>query len=329
MRNRRPRRSESNQGAGPLKVSLPDRTPPGSAAPATQATGAIRVWLAQLRVEQWAKNLLVFAPLIFALRLASPAAVGRSVLAFVFFCAVSSAGYLLNDIRDRKRDRFHPVKQRRPLAAGTLQENRVRLVALVLIALALAGSLVLGFSFALLLAAHCVLNVVYTFALKRIVLVDLLVITAGFLLRAVAGAVVINVPASSWFILCTAVIALLVGFGKRRQELVLLKENAVMHRPVLAHYSQAFLDRAVIGAAALSVLCYALYTVYGQPLGRHHSSALLLTLPFVVAGISRYVFLIFQGHRSGDPIKIIRTDRLSMLNLLLWTITVVAILYWR
>lgn len=294
-----------------------------------QQHGSIRVWLAQLRVEQWAKNLLVFAPLIFALRLASPSAVGRSILAFVLFCAVSSAGYLLNDIRDRKQDRLHPVKQRRPLTAGALPVNRVGTAAIVLMVVALATSLTLGFPFAILLAAHCVLNVTYTFALKRVVMVDLLVITCGFLLRAVAGAVVINVPASSWFIVCTAVIALLVGFGKRRQEMVQLKENAVMHRPVLAHYSRAFLDRAVIGAAALSVLCYTLYTLYGQPLGRHHSSALLLTLPFVVAGIARYLFLIFRGDSGGDPIEIIRTDRLSTLNLLLWTLTVVAILYWH
>jgi 4-hydroxybenzoate polyprenyltransferase len=294
-----------------------------------QQQGAIRIWLAQLRVEQWAKNLLVFAPLIFALRLALPSAVGRSILAFVLFCAVSSAGYLLNDIRDRKQDRLHPVKQRRPLAAGALPIDRVRTVAIVLIVVALATSLTLGFPFAILLAAHCVLNVTYTFALKRVVMVDLLVITCGFLLRAIAGAVVINVPASSWFIVCTAVIALLVGFGKRRQEMVQLKENAVMHRPVLAHYSRAFLDRAVIGSAALSVLCYTLYTLYGQPLGRHHSSALLLTLPFVVAGIWRYLFLIFRGDSGGDPIEIIRTDRPSTLNLLLWTLTVVAILYWH
>ena len=296
---------------------------------ALKQRGAIRTWLVQLRVEQWAKNLLVFAPLVFALRLALPGAALRSFLAFVLFCAVSSAGYLLNDIRDRKRDRLHPTKQRRPLAAGALPEDRVRLVALVLIAVSLAGSLMLGPLFAILLAAHCALNVIYTFALKRVVMVDLLVITCGFLLRAIAGAVVINVPASGWFIVCTAVIALLVGFGKRRQELVLLKEKAVMHRPVLAHYSRAFLDRAVIGAAALSVICYTLYTIYGQPLGRHHSSALLLTLPFVIAGVSRYLFLIFRGEPSGDPIKIIRRDPLSAFNLLLWAITVVAILYWR
>ena len=289
---------------------------------------AVRTWFAQLRVEQWAKNLLVFAPLIFALRLASPAAVGRSLLAFVLFCAVSSGGYLLNDIRDRKRDRLHPVKQRRPLAAGALPENKVRVVAFVMIVVALACSLTLGPLFAILLAAHCALNVAYTFALKRIVLVDLLVITCGFLLRAIAGAVVINVPASSWFIVCTAMIALLVGFGKRRQELVLLKENAVMHRPVLARYSRAFLDCAVVGAAALSIICYTLYTIIGQPLGRQHSSALLLTLPFVIVGVWRYLFLLFRGDRSGDPIRMIRRDRLSALNLLLWTITVVAILYW-
>lgn len=313
-----------------MNGSRPD-TPPvvSDNSSATRRTGAIRVWLAQLRVDQWAKNLLVFAPLIFALQLASPAAVGRSVLAFLFFCAVSSAGYLLNDIRDRKQDRLHPMKQRRPLAAGALPEGRVRLVAVVLIVLALAGSFMLGLPFALLLAAHCLLNVTYTFALKRIVLVDLLVITCGFLLRAIAGAVVINVPASGWFIICTAVIALLVGFGKRRQELVLLKEKAIMHRPVLARYSRSFLDGAVIAAAALSVICYTLYTVYGQPLGRHHSRALLLTLPFVVAGISRYLSLIFRSESSGDPIEMIRKDGLSALNLLLWTLAVVAILYWR
>ena len=292
-------------------------------------SSALHLWLAQLRVEQWAKNLLVFAPLIFALRLASSGSVVRSLLAFVFFCAVSSAGYLLNDIRDREQDRLHPVKQRRPLATGALPEDRVRLVALVLIVLALVGSLLLGPLFALLLATHCVLNATYTLFLKQIVLVDLLVITGGFLLRAIAGAVAIDVPASGWFVICTAVIALLVGFGKRRQELILLQENAVRHRPVLARYSRAFLDRAVVAAAALSVICYTLYTVFGQPLGRHHGPALLLTLPFVVAGIARYLFLIFRDHRSGDPIEIIRADRLSALNLLLWAITVVAILYWR
>ena len=297
--------------------------------PESPPPSPLRLWLAQLRVEQWAKNLLIFAPLIFALRLASSGSVVRSLLAFVFFCAVSSAGYLLNDIRDREQDRLHPVKQRRPLATGALPEDRVRLVALVLIVLALVGSLLLGPLFALLLATHCALNAAYTLFLKRIVLVDLLVITGGFLLRAIAGAVAIDVPASGWFVICTAVIALLVGFGKRRQELILLRQNAVLHRPVLARYRRAFLDRAVVAAAALSVICYTLYTVYGQPLGRHHGPALLLTLPFVVAGVARYLFLIFRDHRSGDPIEIIRADRLSALNLLLWAITVVAILYWR
>lgn len=289
----------------------------------------LRLWLAQLRVDQWAKNLLVFAPLIFALRLASSGSVVRSLLAFVFFCGVSSAGYLLNDIRDREQDRLHPVKQRRPLATGALPEDRVRFVAMVLIALALVGSLLLGPLFALLLATHCALNAAYTLFLKRIVLVDLLVITGGFLLRAVAGAVAIHVPASGWFVICTAVIALLVGFGKRRQELVLLRAQAVLHRPALARYSRAFLDRAVIAAAALSVICYTLYTIYGQPLGRSHSRALLFTLPFVVLGVLRYLFLIFRGDKSGDPIEMIRTDLLSALNLFFWAVTVVAILYWH
>jgi 4-hydroxybenzoate polyprenyltransferase len=291
--------------------------------------GPVSIWLAQLRAEQWAKNLLLFAPLIFSLRLASPTAVGRSILAFILFCAVSSAGYLLNDIRDRKQDRLHPIKRHRPLTAGILPIRLVLGVAVALILLALAGAFGLARDFAILLAAHCALNLAYTFALKRIVLIELLAITGGFLLRVFAGAAVIGVTASGWLILCTTVLALLVGFGKRRQELLLLNENAAGHRRVLGSYARPFLDRAIFFAAAFSVTCYALYAVSDQTLERFHSRALLWTLPFVVAGISRYVFLLFEGDASGDPIEMMKRDRVTMGNLLLWILAVVAILYWR
>lgn len=309
-------------------LNKPSRLPSDPAIPIHQQ-GAVRLWVAELRAEQWAKNLLVFAPLIFSLRLASPGAVGRSFFAFVLFSAVSSAGYLINDINDRKQDLLHPLKRHRPLAAGMLSIGRVRFAAVGLMALALPSSFLLGPRFAILLAAHCALNYAYTFALKRIVVGELLAVTCGFVLRAFAGAAAIGVAASGWLVVCTAVVALLVGFGKRRQELLWLGEKAAMHRRVLASYSLRFLEGAILIAAALSITCYALYVISDQTFERFHSRALLLTLPFVAAGISRYVFLVFRGEKSGDPIEMIKTDRVTALNLLLWIVTVVVILYWH
>jgi 4-hydroxybenzoate polyprenyltransferase len=298
----------------------------GASLPRGGTAGAL--WTA-LRPRQWAKNLLVLAPLIFSRHLFARAAVADSLLAFALFCLASSAGYLINDIRDLHQDRMHPAKRLRPLAAGRLKVGVAAGAGIVLLLAGLSVSFRLGNSFALALAGYCLVSLAYTFMLKRVVIVDVFAIAAGFVLRAVAGALAIGVEMSSWLLICTTLLALLVGFGKRRHELMLLKEGAGGHRRVLEEYSPRFLDMMIGITAAATVMSYALYTASEETVERFHTRALFLTLPFVLYGVFRYLYLMYHAGRGGDPVETAFGDRATLVNLLLWTAAVVVILYLR
>jgi 4-hydroxybenzoate polyprenyltransferase len=282
-----------------------------------------------LRPAQWAKNTFVLAPLVFAGGLAEPGALVRALGAFAAFCAASSAVYLTNDLRDREQDRNHPRKSRRPIAAGTLPVGVAVAAATVLGAGALAGAAALGRDFALALVAYLALQVLYTLWLKRVVILDALAIALGFVLRVYAGAAAVAVAVSPWLFLCTIFLALFLAFSKRRHELVLLADGASNQRGVLSEYSPAFLDQMMNVVTASAVVCYALYAVAPETVAKHGGRSLLITVPLVLFGIFRYLYLVYQRQEERNPTEAILRDPPFLINMALWGAAVLAIVYGR
>jgi len=283
--------------------------------------------LRSVRPRQWSKNLLVFAGLVFAEKLGEPDRVLKSLLAFIAFCAFSASVYLLNDILDRERDRLHPVKCKRPLAAGHLSVGAAAWSAM---ALALAGLLIafrLGPAFVAVSVAYLVLTGLYSWRLKRVVILDVMLVAAGFVLRVLGGTVAIDVFTSHWIILCTFLLSLFLGFAKRRHELVLLEGEADSHRSVLVHYSPYFLDQMISIVTTSTLLCYILYTLSPETVAHVGSTRLLYTVPFVIYGIFRYLYLIHQKRGGGDPAFLLFADRSLLLDVAAWLAAALLVLY--
>ena len=281
----------------------------------------------EMRPPEWAKNLLVFSGVIFSKSLTDPLNLWTSFLGFAVFCCASSSVYLFNDICDLEADREHPVKRNRPLASGTLNLNLARLAMVVLFTIATIGALWLSHAFAIVIAVYLTLCLAYSLKLKDVVILDVIIISTGFVLRAISGAVLIGVEVSEWLVLCTSMVALLVGFGKRRHELVLLEESAGNHRRSLSDYSTGFLDSIMAICAGAALITYALYTRADETVARVGSRWMIITIPFVVYGIFRYLFLIHKRRGGGDPVQILFRDRPTLLNLLLWILTVGIVIY--
>jgi 4-hydroxybenzoate polyprenyltransferase len=283
--------------------------------------------VASLRPRQWTKNLLVFAGLLFSGNLLDPRLVGRSALAFFLFCLLSGGIYLINDVLDAERDRSHPQKRYRPVASGRLSAP----VALAVgIGLLLGGSVagyVLSPSFGVVAVAYAALLSAYSAGLKHLVIVDALVIAAGFVLRAMAGVVVLDLHFSHWFLLCTSLLALFLTFGKRRHELIALEGGAAEHRPILSEYSPQLLDQMIAVVTASTLMAYALYTVAPETQARLGTTLLPLTIPFVLYGIFRYLYLLYRRDLGGNPSEHLLTDRALLLDVALWGLSVIAILY--
>ena len=296
--------------------------------PATFSIGQnLRGLLVEMRPSEWTKNLLVFSGVIFSRSLTDINNLWISLLGFAIFCAASSGVYLFNDLCDLQADREHPVKRNRPLASGSVNINFARVAMLVLFLTATLGSLALNRSFAFVIAIYLLTCIAYSLRLKDIVILDVILIASGFVLRAVSGAVLINVAPSEWLVLCTSMVALLIGFGKRRHEIVLLEENAQNHRRSLSDYSIEFLNSIMNICAAAAVVTYALYTRADETVARIGSNRMLITIPFVVYGVFRYLFLIYKRQAGGDPVQILLHDRPTLLNLLLWIVTVGLVIY--
>jgi 4-hydroxybenzoate polyprenyltransferase len=281
--------------------------------------------LESLRPKQWTKNLFVFPALVFSKNALHLEMLEKSLVAFAAFSTLSGAVYLMNDLRDMEQDRVHPVKSRRPLASGRV--SRATGVGTAALMLVLAGVLSLAVSdrFASVALGYFVLQAAYTHFLKRVVLVDVLAIAAGFVLRAVAGAVAIDVWISSWLLICASFLALFLGFCKRRYELGLLKEKATDYRAVLGSYSKELLDQIISLTGAATVLAFALYTMAEETQRRFGGAALELTNPFVVYGILRYLYLTHQTE-GGEPDRLL-FDPALMINAALFALVVFAILY--
>jgi 4-hydroxybenzoate polyprenyltransferase len=283
--------------------------------------------LASLRPRQWTKNLLVFAGLIFSRGLHEPALVARATAAFVLFCLLSGGVYLLNDVFDAERDRAHPQKRHRPVASGRLPPGLAAGAGVLLLVGASAVAFLLSARFGAVAVAYAVLLSAYSAGLKHVVIVDTLIIAGGFVLRALAGVVVLDIDLSSWLFLCSVLLALFLTFGKRRHELLALEGGASDHRPILSEYSPQLLDQMIAVVTASTLMAYALYTMAPETHARLGTDRLPLTIPLVLYGILRYLYLLYRRDLGGNPSEHLLTDRALLIDVALWGAAVVFILY--
>jgi 4-hydroxybenzoate polyprenyltransferase len=282
--------------------------------------------LLSLRPEQWTKNLIVFAALIFGQRLFDPAAAGRSVAAFFVFCALSGVVYLLNDVSDREADRQHPLKRHRPIAAGEVSPSSALIVAAVIAVGALGAAFWLSPAFGWIAVAYLALFVAYTRVLKHVVILDVLTIAIGFVIRAAAGAAAIAVPMSQWLLVCTILLALFLGLSKRRHELTLLAGSASGHRRILEEYNPYLLDQMIGVVTASTLVAYIIYCTSPETTDKFGTANLVLTTPFPIYGIFRYLYLVHQ-RGAGSPSEVLLTDRPLVACIALWGLAVIAIIY--
>jgi len=277
-----------------------------------------------LRPAQWLKNGVLFAGLVFGGKLFDLAALSSAIIAALLFCCLSSGFYLINDVRDIEADRAHPEKQKRPIAAGELSVKTALPIGVTLILLAALGSLLISPFFTLSVLVYAGLMAAYNLGLREIVIVDVFAIAAGFVVRAAAGAIAVDVAISPWLLLCTMLLALLIGFGKRRSELVLL-DHASRHRGTLEMYSRLLLDQAVAVTAAGTLIGYAVYTFDGETAPQDHG--MMLTIPFVAYGIFRYLYLLYRRDEGGAPETMFLADHALLGSVILWGILSAIVLY--
>jgi 4-hydroxybenzoate polyprenyltransferase len=282
--------------------------------------------LRAMRPRQWLKNGLVFAALVFDGQLLIPAPLLRTITGFALLCLGSSAVYLLNDVADLEQDRKHPIKRNRPIASGQLPVP-VALVAAALLALSsMVAAFFLGQAFGMVLLAYLLSNLLYSFWLKHVPIIDVMVLASGFLLRVAAGVALITVERfSPWLYVCTTLIALFIGFGKRRAEITLLAGEAGNHRRVLDGYTLPLLDQLIVIVSGTTIVAYSLYTFSAENLPGNH--AMMLTIPFVIYGIFRYLYLLHVEHAGGAPEEVILSDRPLILTVVLWGLFSLWVLY--
>jgi 4-hydroxybenzoate polyprenyltransferase len=270
---------------------------------------------------------VVFAALALSKHLFEREPVLRASLAFALFCALSGTVYIFNDLADLPRDRLHPLKRLRPLASGLLSPRLAGTVAAALGLAALALSFLLGPRFAACALAYLCLNLLYSFRLKDVVIVDVLCVSIGFVLRAVAGGVAIAVEVSDWLLICTVLLALFLTLAKRRHELTTLNEEAAGHRRILAEYSPYLLDQMIAVVTASTVTAYAFYTTAEETRQKFQTGRLAWTIPFVLYGIFRYLYLVHQKEKGGSPTDVLLTDRPLLAAVALWALSIVLIVY--
>ena len=285
-----------------------------------------RAAVISLRPRQWVKNFFVFAGVIFSQNLFTPL-IWLALAAFVIFCGLSGAIYVINDLADSEKDRLHPVKRQRPIASGALPRRVALAFGLLVLVASLGAAFALSSHFGLVALGYSALLVAYSLWLKSVVIVDVLTVAMGFVLRAVAGAAAVDVEISGWLVICTILMALFLALGKRRHEYLSLTGEAAGHRPILAEYSVGFLDQMIAVVTASTVTAYALYTMSPETVAKFHTRLLPLTLPFVLYGIFRYLYLLYRRELGGNPSDLLLSDRALMLNTLLWMGALVVIIY--
>jgi 4-hydroxybenzoate polyprenyltransferase len=271
--------------------------------------------VAALRPRQWLKNILLFAGIVFAEQLDEPARWAKALTLFVAYCAASSASYLFNDVRDAAHDRYHPIKRKRPVARGEISPRTAVVLAAALATVAVGLTAVLGIGSLTLMLAFLLLQLGYTLRLKQLVLVDVLVIALLFVVRAAAGAEAVDVPISSWLLVCTFLLALFLALAKRRAELASAGVATLRGRPVLERYSLALVDQLIAVVAASTVVTYALYTVLGRD-----TRAFMVTIPIVVFGLFRYLLLVQRNEAGEEPETVLLTDPPIIMAVALWAL---------
>ena len=283
--------------------------------------------LLSMRPEQWVKNIFVFAGIVFSRKLLQPDILLGVCTGFFLFCLASSGIYVFNDLKDLTRDREHPEKSKRPLAAGLLDERVAWAASILLAVLPLTAAWMLDLSFFLILAVYLALNILYSIKIKHMVILDVMCIAGGFVLRVLAGTTLAGVEASEWMIACTAAIALFLGFSKRRQEITVRARGADHHRKVLSDYSIPFIDQMIGIASAATILFYVLYAISPDTIERFGSRNLMLTIPFVLYGIYRYLYLMHRREFNGNPGSTIFKDVPLVVNGMIWLLFVLFIVY--
>jgi 4-hydroxybenzoate polyprenyltransferase len=280
-----------------------------------------------MRPRQWTKNVFIFAALVFDLKLRDPDAVARNLAGFILFCMISSVVYIFNDIADVEADRQHPIKKNRPIAAGQLPVRMATVIAIVLLILTLSAAYWLSLGFFIITCLYFGINVAYSKWLKHITILDVMMIATGFVLRVAAGVSIIQPVErfSTWLYVVMTLFALFLGFAKRRAELTLLEKAAQSHRRVLEGYTIPFLDQLITIVSTATIIAYSLYTFSAPNVPENHT--MMLTIPFVVYGIFRYLYLVQVEHQGGAPEEMLLKDRPIQAVILLWGATVVAIFY--
>jgi 4-hydroxybenzoate polyprenyltransferase len=280
-----------------------------------------------MRPRQWTKNLLLFAGIIFSENLHNAEMLRNAVWGFISFCLLAGAIYIFNDLHDINEDLQHPRKRLRPIASGAIRPAIALVWGIIISILGLLLAFSITRNFGIAAVSYFVLLGLYSFALKHVVIIDIMVIALGFVIRAIAGVEAIklpgvDVPVTPWFIACTLFLALFLAISKRRHELILLSERASNHRPVLEEYSPAFLDQMVAIVTSGTVISYALWTTVG-----FHKRNMVYTLPFVLYGIFRYLYIVYQKREGGSPESELLRDIPLLVNIFLWLVTVLILLY--
>jgi len=293
----------------------------------SERTNTLALVLASLRPKQWTKNLFIFAGVLFSQNLFDPRLLLKAVAAFLIFCALSGAMYIINDLADLERDRKHPIKSGRAIASGRLRSGHALLAVIIVLPVSLSLAYFLAPAFFLVGLGYFLLQLAYSLGVKHIALLEVCAIACGFVLRVVAGAVVVAVEISPWLLICTSLLALFLALNKRRHELLTLGDEAQAHRKVLAEYSTKSLDKMIVAVSALTVLAYALYTVSGRTVAKFGTRNLWITTLFVLFGIWRYQYLVHRKGEGGSPENMLVSDVPLLVDVLLWVLAVGIILY--
>lgn len=284
----------------------------------------LKYLLVSMRPGQWVKNIVIFAALVFSLNLSDLELVLRALEGFVLFCLLSSAVYLFNDVADRRRDLAHPLKRNRPLASGRLSPTPALATAALLGGGSILGAFILTPAFGFAALSYMLLMLLYSFWLKNIVIVDVFSIAAGFVIRAVAGAEAIGVPISDWLLICVIMLSLFLALCKRRQEIAYLEGSA---RPVLGQYSDRLLDQLIAVAGSGAAICYSLYTLWPETVHKLGTADMKYTIPLVLFGLFRYLFLVYKRQEAERPERALFTDPWVMADILLYGLTVWYLIY--
>lgn len=287
----------------------------------------VKEFIEVMRPKQWIKNLMVFAAIIFAQKLDNPEAMLKTGFAFICFCIISGCGYIFNDIMDRERDRVHPKKKERPIAAGRLKVLPALSFSIGLVIITLLASFLLSCQFGFVILGYFLLTSCYSLFLKNIVILDVLALSTGFVFRVVGGAVVIPVVISPWLVGCTMLLALFISLGKRRHELVLLEEGAIAHRAILREYTPAFIDEMIAAVTGSTLIAYSFYACSPEVQEKLDAPYLPVTIIFVIYGIFRYLYLVHQKGVGGNPDIDMINDKPLFINIILWLIAVLIIIY--